>query len=106
MRKMPPLISDEGTLTVHGQEGVELYVNFTDDLGAPRNMSGVDVRFQIPGFSENLTTTATLGEMMLSLSKTDLPNLIGKLTDYAIVEHNGTNASVHYFGKLVMVGWR
>lgn len=103
---MPPLISEDGTLTVHGQEGIELFINFQDDVGNPRDVSGAVIQFKTPGFSKNLVATATVGEMRLDLGQNELPNLIGQLAQYAIIEVTGGTPSVHYFGKLIMIGWR
>jgi len=106
VRSMPPLISDDGTITIHGQEGAQLLINLVDENGLPRDVSALDVRFKIPGFSKNFTATGVPGELKVILLQTDLPNLIGKVADYAIVEHGPQLPSVHYYGKLIMVGWR
>ena len=106
MRKMPPLISEDGTITIHGQEGAEIFITLADDAGQPRDVSGVSVDFKIPGFTKSLTATGAPGELRLLLTQTDLPNLIGKVVDYAIIESTGIVPTVHYYGKLVMLGWR
>lgn len=103
---MPPVVSPEGDITFHGREGVVVVLDFETDQGVPRDMSGATVRFEIDGFAKNLTPGPGISNMTLTLDRGELPNTIGRMVDFVVVDETGTVPHVIWSGRLNQIGWR
>lgn len=106
MRELRPFIDADGDIHLHGLEGGLATFEFTDEAGVARNMVGANVTFNILGFSKALTAGDLPQHMVLTLVASELPNSIGKVIDYVILDRTGPVPHVIIDGKLVMSGWR
>ena len=100
-------IQDNGDIRLHGQEGIVVVFEFTDNLGAPRVMTGATVLFKTETYSKALTAGIATNQMVLTIGPTDLPDvLLNKKTPYIILD-NTTPAvpQVILTADVVVTGW-
>lgn len=103
---MAPAVTEAGDIQLHGREGLLIPFVFEEDNGSPRDMSEAVVTFEIKGFTKPLTVGDETNHMVLSLNQGELPNTIGKVVDFVVVDYSGSIPHVIWAGKLVQLGWR
>lgn len=105
MREMSSIITESGDIQLHGREGVVASLLFEDEDGSPRNMASATVRFETPTFTKDLTLGSEPNQMVLTLDRGELPNTIGKVSEFVVTDHSGSVPHVVWGGKLILLGW-
>jgi hypothetical protein len=103
---MPAIVTESGDIQIHGREGASLVFEFTDDADAPRDMTAATVTFEIEGFTKGLTPGAAPHLMVLQIQRGELPNTIGKVVEFVVIDETDTVPHVIWSGNLIQVGWR
>lgn len=106
MRDMPSIVSRDGDMLLHGREGALLVLEFEDDAGIPRDMTAAKVAFEIEGFRKELVAGELPHQMILTLGQGELPNTIGRVVDFAVIDKSGSVPHLLWSGRLTQVGWR
>jgi hypothetical protein len=106
MINMPSPITETGDIRFHAKEGLRVPVNFQNEDGTPRDMTGATVKFYIEGGPTfTLTAGATADEMILLIPQASCNTLIGKKADFALVDETPTPANLEWSGSLMVTGF-
>lgn len=98
-------VTASGDIQLHGREGLLATLIFVDDDGAPTDMSEAVVKFETATFSKLLTLGAETNHLVLSLNRGELPNSIGHVEDFIVLDESGEIPHVVWSGRLTMTGW-
>lgn len=105
MKNLTPFIDDSGNMHLHAREGGIAVFDFQEDDGTPRDMTGAQIFFEVPGFRKALTTGEAPSQLILTLERGDLNSYINKVTDFIVLDETGEVPHVIVEGKLVVDGW-
>jgi hypothetical protein len=79
-------------------------INFTNDDGTPRDMTGVSVVFECgPGVNIPLTAGATDDEMLLTLTNANVKAIEAQSNRQFVLLENATTP--HWMGTVYLYGW-
>lgn len=103
---MPAIVTENGDIQIHGQEGAVLALRFQQEDGTPRDMTGAVIKLAIEGFEKNLTPGVDPDVMVLTLARGELPDTIGKVVEFVVTDETGSIPHVIWGGRLIQTGWR
>lgn len=104
---VPPIISSEGNLHLHAQQGAKLTLTFKDEDGADKVMVGRTVVFETE--SGGISVTAQPGDlenqMTLDFPQGTFDALLNTQTKFIVIDTTDANHEIVWAGTLFVRGW-
>lgn len=106
MIQTPAIVTEDGNILIHNQEGARLPLVFSGEDGADRDMTAATVAFMTStGFRRELIPGDVSNELVLMLQPLDFAPLIGKMTQFIVRDETTPEKPVIWAGKLFVEGW-
>lgn len=106
MINKPEPVTEDGDVIFHGKEGLRLPINFQLADGTARDMAAVPVKFYIEaGPTFVLIAGATDDEKVLLIPEGSCDALIGKKTNFALVDESVDPPAVEWSGTFLVTGF-
>lgn len=99
-------IDERGDIRLHGQEGLRLVFQFTDENGDPQDVSANIYKFKTEYFEKSLTSGVTTAEKILQINEGELtPEHLNKRVGYIITDESGIVPQVILSAQIAVSGW-
>jgi len=105
MKNLTPFIDDDGNMHLHTREGGLATLDFQEDDGSPRDMTGASLFFEVEGFRKALSAGENASQMILLIERGELNQFRDKVSNYIIIDETGEVPHVLIEGKVIVSGW-
>jgi hypothetical protein len=102
----PSIITEEGNIRIHNQEGARIPIFFEDENGDPRVMGGVTVAFiGEHGFRRVLEEGVAANEKVLKLRPGDFADQVDKMFEFVVRDESIEEMPTLWRGRVIVEGW-
>lgn len=107
MRNPYPVIDQQGDISIHNQQGVQIVLDFADPVtGTPKVMTGRTVWFEVSnGTRIALTAGATTNTMVLTITQGQFAAVVDQLLKFVILDETTSPHELYWEGQLTVRGW-
>jgi hypothetical protein len=102
----PAIVTDDGNIRIHNQEGARIPLFFEHDDGTPRDMREATVAFLCPtGLRRVLIPGVQNHELILALEPNEFSAHIGRSVKFIVRDESVTERPVIWRGQVFPEGW-
>lgn len=96
----------DGSITLHGREGLSMELQFTVADGSPRNVSASTMYFEIEGLLRvALTNGGSTDKKVVTLTRTQVESIAGAPRRFALIDETATTPIVLWSGPIQLRGY-
>lgn len=102
-----PVIDSRGGIHLHGRGGCKVSIQFQDSAGAARNVSGLNIYFEVEGKMRKLLAAGdTTDQRYLSLTRTEVASLYAPTgLPFVIIDESVSPEDILWTGEIYVEGW-
>lgn len=102
----PSPVSEDGDIRLHVKAGISIPLEFVDENGDPRDMTGNPVFIEIEdGTRSALSATNDSHILALVLNGSSFSSYVGKSLKFVVLDEGVTPKDEIWSGKIIITGW-